>query len=235
MIDIDNMSEEQLLKLSEKEIQNLIDTECARQSVRLLPTMPPMPEKPDSEKDLTVHYIGGNYYTSQTDAAKIAKAINEAKSKVELSYVTGNYDYQMPQVASPSNAEPVDPNASKVFSTGTGARVKQEWVTYQVLKKEYDTAKKDFDSVNEQRKQIEDDIRGPIQKAAANERRRTYLAGEFARYEELADFDDEIAYKFICNAYDDVEDLFSGLSQLVNYTRGLEMAADKSMDDPVDE
>lgn len=217
--------EQELLKLSEKDIQQRIDTACAKAGVRLLPPLPEKPVEPTTEKDLSVYSAGGRQFTDREEAQAVCTAINAAKTKVSTEYIGGAYKWGSPQYAKPDNDNISEVSTSMVFSLETADRVREDWKHYYALKDEYDEAKKDYDAVLEQRESIEEEIRGPVREAAKHERRRALLASEFRRYEEIADFDDSIAYKFIHDAYPDVAELFEGVTGLVNYARGLEVLA----------
>ena len=75
---IGEYTEDELITLEDKEINDIIDYECALTGVSLLPESPTMPIKSEVVPDITAYEVGDFTFMEQEDALKLVEYIKNA-------------------------------------------------------------------------------------------------------------------------------------------------------------
>lgn len=204
----DELTDDELIELSDAQIQRYIDLRCAEGGVPLLPPAPQPPDFLEPQPDLPIFGFAGLYFTDKGVALAVLKAVNEAPSRMNLEYMKKDrwsFDYNKP-IAVPA-LEPEELKDTMVFSQRAGAEYAAVNVAAEAEKSNYDQLKREFDEIAAKRTSIEIPIRDRIAEAAKRSRRRERLRGEYARYLELAEGNPQVAANFLAAAHADAKDL----------------------------
>lgn len=208
MKSVSDMTEKEILALTDEQIARMIDLACVDEGVALLPALPDEPTKPDHEPDLMLYKVEG----SQVAYPKSEAAVEVVASMVKttpyiLDYVShGRRNATYSYVAKPmprSHHYYPKVSSTQVYSESMWDRIKDELDAYNGLKEQYDAAKKEYDSSLNDRKGISADIWGKIEKVRTHESNRNRHRREFQRYLDLADGNRSLALKFYADSHTD--------------------------------
>ena len=193
----DELTDDQLLELTEEQIQDLIDLECAIEGVPLLPTAPVEPTPPIEPLDVVVYGAAGMYFEKEQDARDITAFINE-RLPVGVGYDYSTYGGTYYVDGSREAVAKVEPK--RVLSRRAYEAVRAELIRYKGLKTAYDTAKKQYDGIASRREDAEGRVRAKV--AVATEERQAAQQAQqvFLRYVKLADGDESLARRFMREA-----------------------------------
>lgn len=207
----EELDHNELISLTEEEIQFYIDRECAVAGVPLLPPSPPDPvEIPQIEKSITHYLVGGLRLTSRDEAEQLAALIGKLKTRRSLKYLGSRYSYKDP------THDAADPNEytigqERVFSMSEAAAQKAENDKLGQRKASYDTAKKEYDAALTGRMNVGEGIRRIVDDAHSLQYRRQRLLAELERYRPLADGNEHIALRFLARAHREAPDVLAHL------------------------
>ena len=211
-----DLTKVELASLSDQEVNDLIDLECAHASIPLLPDAPVAPTKAELLPDLAMYQIDDLSFLSHEDATKVA-ALVATMDRVEPHYIPGpGYE----QYAKPISKGTYPDIATKRIYSGTAALGQGSLLVQQAArKKEYAEAKEAYDELVEKRGDVVNGVHEAIREAQREYARRSFLMAQYRRYLKLADGNGEIALGFLCDAYEDVGDLdgmFAALAAIAN-------------------
>jgi len=204
MKQLSDYSNEELLALTDTEIQDLIDYECALQGVPLLPPGPgPAPAKPEVPHD-EVFKVAGFYFYAKESAMRVLDVLmeldlyqvegyNETRRLVPIAKDDNDY-YYAPKI----ETDLVVSAVNYALNQEVLASYKRAYDTWNTHKKVYDAAYKDCKCVSEQ---VYERISEARQIAGYN----TSMLVVFAKYLKLADGDAAVATKFLRAAYPAVD------------------------------
>ena len=196
-----DLTDAEVLALTDEQIEYHIEYECADSGAGLLPPDPgPAPEKPKDMKDFTVYVVGDMTFDTQEAALDVATAANR-HSRFEKQYVSGpSYEQYVTRADSD-----VEVRAVRVYSAGGWDAAKALVNKYDADKKVWDGAVREFNRIAEARSQATGWIRERVDEVHAEERERVRVGEQFARYVELADGDETIARRFLLKARPDAD------------------------------
>lgn len=200
---IHEMTHQEIIALTDEQVERYIDLECAKAGVPLLPPEPTAPDPFVKNKDVEVWAVGGFHFTDRIDAENVVAAINVARSRVELSYETGSYADRLVEPAE----QPVSTNAERHYSRAQWQREKDVATKARRAQEQHERDMKDYRELVQRRKEIAREIRETVDEAYTREYRRQFLRGEFDRYLRLAENDKRVALRFLSNTYDDARDV----------------------------
>ncbi len=200
---LEDCTDEDLLNMTEAQVEDLIDLECVHTGVRLLPEMPVKPDEAPPTEDFESFEIGDLQFVDRKDATLIVEIVAEMK-RVETRYESGpSYS----RVVTGSIKEEPTIQKKKQFSEQYLNEVKVKKQRIEERKKEYDNLKQEYDDISEARGSIIDDVFNKIKKARQAGQRLIALRDESHRYLRLAMGDKEIAQRFMTDAFPDAVDL----------------------------
>ncbi len=211
---IDEMNHEEILALTDGQVNVLIDYECALEGKPLLPPMPVAPQKVEIEPDILVYEVGGVTTTCPDHAAKILAAI-ETGDQWETEYVSGYSGTRRLRPTDYYHKAKIE--TRKVFSVEKWDEMKNAINQYEATKKSYEEAKKEYDDAANDRVQISERIWNTVSHFRNEEFRRRHLRNEFSRYLELAEGNHTIAMNFLKKAHEVPLDLELELNPPVEY------------------
>lgn len=189
----DELATEEILALTDSEIERYINLECARSGVPLLPPEPgPGPEKPTTEKDVTLYAVGSFEFREQEAALRIADAIN-AERPVATKYASGP-SYQR-IIDGPADAASV--TANTYYSCERWAEVGSELLAYEEAHRRWEAERDEYTKAVKARDGAAEWIWNRIGEVREEERQRRRTVALLERYVELADGDEAVARKFL--------------------------------------
>lgn len=198
----DLLTDDELCALTDEQIEYYKDLACAERGVALLPPRPgAAPEEPQAEKDLTIYTVGGLMFEKREDAEKIAELANSLE-RMKLDYVHGP-SYQKIAVKK-NDQETID--SESYYSAARWQEVRSAVEAYERKKREWNEDVKAFDEANRKRRNETSYIEERIELARERKVKRERMAKVFDRYVELADGDEEAAWKFMTEAYPDASE-----------------------------
>lgn len=205
-----SLNEQELVALTEDEIQRYIDYACAENGVPLLPSLPPSPVAVSYEPDLKVYSVGHwLHFLHPEQAARVLEAISEA-APIEIDYLstpTGVTSHAIskrrPSLGSVSVEE--------AFSAERAQTIKAELAEAKRQEDVYAKAQKAYDSAVSERDFYAGEIRVKVEAAWETHHRRESLRRDYERYLSLADGNAEIAARFLANAHRDAQKLLPDL------------------------
>lgn len=223
-----SLSEQELVALTDDDIQRYIDYACAEDGVPLLPALPPAPEAVNFEPDTKVYSVGHFlHFLSAEQAARVMEAISEA-APVEMDYLS--VPSGVPSHAiSTRRASGQTVTVEMAFSAERAAQLKDALAGQKRAEDIYDKAKKAYDRAVNERESIASEIHDAIGEAWEKRRRREALRRDYERYLSLADNNAEIAARFLANANRDAQALLPEL-----FTFAVELLPSRAVAVPVE-
>lgn len=192
----DELTDAEVLALTDAEIERYIDLECARAGVPLLPPEPgPKPEEPAAEKDVTLYEVGGDLFRDQETALRVAGVINEA-GRVRLDYIPGPGFTRIVGGAD----EPVSVQAVAHYSAARWDEVKAAVHAYEEAKGRWDAENSEYNKALSARRKSVEWVWDRIHEVREGERRRERYLSLLRRYIDLADGDEVLARKFLLDS-----------------------------------
>lgn len=206
----DSLTEQELVALTDEQIQRYIDYACAENGVPLLPSMVQPPPVVNFEADVKIYTVGHHlHFATMEEATRVADAI-QANNPIELDYLStpsGAPSHAVSRRRSTSESVTVQ----DAFSAERAAALKDDMAGAQKAEAVYQAAKKEYDRAVNERESYADDIRGKVADAWETHNRRESRRRDFERYLQLADGNREIAARFLANAHRDAQDLLPEL------------------------
>jgi hypothetical protein len=204
---ISEYNQEQLLSITDEDIEKVIDFQCALEGVPLLPERPVEPTKLEIAPDVTVYEVAGFVFKEKESAEIVQQAINgQVMVKIDYDYNLG-YDYKYVTSVN-DNAAAIA--ANKYLSLAAFDEAKSEIAKYTAEYKQFDGLNKIYQDVSSQRQDIADRVWNAVYDARRIRDDKLNAMKRFERYVGMADGDKELANKFFADAYpDDVHLLIS--------------------------
>lgn len=204
---IEDLNDEQLLALTDEDIEVFIRLECARNGAPLLPKQAPeAPAKPEVKPDIEVwevRGISGSYFSNKEDADRVATLVNSLP-RLEPNYLTGHY-------AGPRGLQPTEDTVKLVSERFWSAphyaahRAVLEVFTRQDA--EYKTAKTEYDNAHKLYKSHSESVWSRVKGARERRAYDENIRSTFAEYTALANGDEQVAFQFMLKRDWKVEDL----------------------------
>lgn len=194
---IHELTELELLALTDTEVIKYIDYECALEGVPMLPPHPgPAPDKLTATPDVTMYTVAGQNTLDSEHATRILQACNSgtlldtanARNDYSVTFVTPQTDrsYSAPKI-----------ETKQVHSPEQWDRIKNDYTNYADRKSEWDTHDRIYRDALKERASISDDVYDRISQARQHSYQRDNLRNEFTRYLELAEGNRQIALNFL--------------------------------------
>lgn len=206
----DKLTEQELVALTEDEIQRYIDYACAENGVPLLPALPAAPEVLNYEPDVKVYSVGHwLHFLHAEQAARVMETISEA-APIELDYLSVPIGVSSHAISTRRATEQTV-TVEMAFSAARAAQLKDDLAGQKRAEDTYAKAKKDYDRAVSERESHAAEIRDAVEAAWEKHSRRESLRRDFERYLSLADGNAEIAARFLANAHRDAQVLLPDL------------------------
>jgi hypothetical protein len=195
-----DLTNEEILALDEQGIENLIDLECAIDSVPLLPVRPVEPVKPAHEKDQKYYTLGDFKFVNQHEALNVEELLKSynlvsTEGYGETKRVVPLTEYYQPQT-----------KTEKAYSKEKYEEIEKELKKYTESNNNYAKDLAEYNRIKTLREELERNVYNKIEDVTKTYGRENELRGQFARYVQLADGDATMALRFLNNANSDAVD-----------------------------
>lgn len=206
MKDFTELTEEEMLALTESEIETYIDLAAAEAGVQLLPPAPIAPKSIDVSFDVPTWSVGSFIFTTKSEALDVRDAVNKTKSRVDAVYAAGPYAYSGPRKVV-AHDEPAEVLEARYLSEDNAAQRAGMLADAEAEKESYAKARTNYEKILLWRNQTRTPIVTAIRDARRKAMRRLELFGDYNRYLALADNNRRVAARFLRHAHADAEEL----------------------------
>lgn len=195
---IDEMTREEILALTDGQVNVMIDYECALEGKPLLPPQPVEPPKvTDYSPDTTAYQVAGIVTTDADHAARILEAILSG-TQYDTAYISGpSYEKRLTPKTSKPNIE-----SFPVYSIEYWDSIKNKVHEAESAQEQYKAQRKEYTDAVNARADITSRIWEFISNARDEQYRRERLRNEFGRYLELAEGNRQVAMNFLKKAHE---------------------------------
>lgn len=207
---LEEHSKAELLELTPEQINTLIDLECAHAGIRLLPELPEKPDLEPPEPDVVIFNVEGATFVNLEDAQKVADLMS---SLPRCRY----YTWDNEGVKDENN--PIVVQREKAFSPGHASRTANQKEEIKRRQKIYDDAKREFDKINNERKDIRESVHEALNVAQSERDRIDAYKREYDKYLGLANGDSEIAMNFLLKARNEETEFIEQLKTEISIDR----------------
>lgn len=202
---IDELTDEEIVALTEDQVTELIQRQCAREGVPLLIGGAPVaPEKPAVEPDITAYKIVGFYFRDQSVAQRVADLLGDLPT---LDAYYHNNRWSGPQGLRLNERADLAITKERFWSAELWAQHSRALEIYETAKSEYDRAKTAYEKAYEQYRKVYDAIWSVVSDARDRIKHAERVRATFAEYVRIADGDEAMARAFMLktNKWDEEE------------------------------
>lgn len=195
---LDEFSRDELVSLTQEEIQDLIDLECMYNGKPLMIEEPKYLEVPEvPEMDVVTYEVAGHIFTNKSDAMNVKDLIENAHSRIKLDYNNCDYSQKYVRKILDSDYEKtVSLKTGKAYSREQFSQIKVILAKIKEIKDANDEAKKSYDDIVEERKDIVSMVNDEISNAINETYEIDKAVVAFERYFKLSNEDTDIAMNF---------------------------------------
>lgn len=221
---LEDYSREELYNLTDDEVQELINKECMRNGVQLLPDVPARPTEPEKPRfdDLdmiTVYEVADLVFTDKDIYEKVSQLINGDLKKVDYEwnldssykYLDGEKDYYTQDTYNVYSKEDFENVIRPALEEW---KEKQEKFSDRLEK--WKETKNRYDEIKQERNSVADEVWEKVSEARRYYRKQDNYVRYFKEYLIMADFDFETAYRFYSKAYPDADLYFDDVEEQLN-------------------
>jgi hypothetical protein len=198
-----DLSEEELLALSDEEKQKYVDIELAFAGIipMIKPVMDPVPEV-NIKPTVQAFEIYGVFFTDEKDAFAVSKS-----SACDSQCISGLYDYRY---LTPRGEGYNDGIKAKMFYTKAELEeVRTQLKERQRIEDKNSHAAKEWDAYLEKTEHVANLVTSAIAEAEDHKRRIDQAKTVYAKHYELAGGDEAIASRFFVDAYKDQPEIIN--------------------------
>lgn len=207
---ITEMTEQEILALTEEDVQKMIKLQMMEEGIKIM-DKPQVPELFDIEPaDLevfTIPFLGDFAFTSMEDANAVAEALRNAKTlrKVEYDWNkmgSGCKYLVKKEKYSYSSSPDFSVNSEFVYSKELYTKISGFAAQNKVLKEQAQKDQEEYDAQLSEASEIISEIRSRVEEVKAKYERLERLVYKFASdYYPLSDNNEDMAIKFMAKAY----------------------------------
>lgn len=200
MQDIHDLSREEILKLTDSDIDTMVKLQCAEEGIPLMPD-PPNQEYFEMNKTVTAYSIPGTefFIKDQAVAAELAKFLSANSKTIFNKKYDWRTGYEI-EWLEPSERD-FSFSLANFYDKALIDEKEQFLVKRKTLKEKYDTAKKEYDKSKEQIRKISDRIYSAFYDARTEQEQINQAQKTFNEYLALADGDHDKAERFFSKAF----------------------------------
>lgn len=197
---IEDLTEAEVLALTERDIQRYIDRACAEEGIRLWTAAPTPPEGAQVSDDMPGYALGPIYFARKEDADQVAALANTFE-RLNQEYIPGPGYRKRWEKRTNEDEVKVERLLSPTRALGMAEEIRR----FEVAKERFDKEKREYEKQSGDRSRISTKIRRLVAEVQAAESTRQRLRAEFDRYLELADGMHRVACRFMLKAFPDAE------------------------------
>lgn len=197
-----DLTEAELLSLTDEDVMKYIDYECALDGVPMLPPAPgPMPTKTMLEPDANVFEVAGFLTMDSAHASRILDAFNSGiLYKESCPGSDYNTKYLEPLTADKYGKPKIE--TKTVHSAEQWDKIKDSHQAFAGNKADWEKINKVYQEALKGRATISDDVWQQIRDARGHSYEREQIRAEYSRYLELAEGNRQIALNFLTKVKD---------------------------------
>lgn len=200
----EELTDAEILALTEEQITYYIDRECAESGIALLPPEPPTPPSGEhTADDLTTFEVEGLYFTDRADALRVMDLLNSIKTRGTRDYVRNLYSRHRFTPA----RQPVDLTEFRMLSDARAAKLGDAISEFERQREQHQKDRREYDRIERERGEVSDRIRKRRREARTAEDRKAEIGRLFDRYVDIAEGNRAIAAKFLAKAHSDARDM----------------------------
>ena len=218
---LEELTTDEIVALSDDDVERYIDLACAESGVPLLPPMPMPPDKPDAEPDGVVYAVGGIRFFEREDAQRVVDIANDLR-RADEAYAPGA-GWRHKIVTAKDDPETVE--TVKVWTPTGWDRNRNAIQKYDDAHATYDAENKEYQAAVKARGEASEWVRRTVSGAYAEHMRRQRLERDYARYLDIADGNEVVAARFLREAHSDAEEVLPHLYRAEDDARGKADAA----------
>jgi hypothetical protein len=191
-----DMTEEEILALTDDQINKLIDYECALEGAPMLPPDPgPKPTKDAPPPDAQAYEVAGFYVLDADHAGRILAALNSGtlytteygrNSSIKYLSPIGNGSYHAPKV-----------EAKMFHSAELWDSVKGDQSAFAETEKEWERREEIYNKAVKERSKLTEAVWEHVGNLRSHAWQRERIRDEFKRYLDLAENNNKIALAFL--------------------------------------
>ena len=192
------LDKKELVNLTEKEIQRLIDLECAESGVPLPVACPDPPVKPVVTPTVEVFevHVSTLRFKSREAAEHWVDELNQL-DLLETYYLKGGYSYSGPQGIKPKDEVNFKMDKVTYWKPEEYELNKHVLEAYEENKKRWEKQKKEYDSTSSGRSECAETVREAVNEAYREHNTAEQIRNVYEQYLELAKNDHIIALDFL--------------------------------------
>ena len=207
---INEMTEQEILALSEQDIQNMIKFRMMEEGIKIIdkPKRPELFEiEPADQKVYVIPILNGYAFTNFAEAQKVADALREAKSFRKVDYdwnkLGSNFKYlEKKENYTFNDAGDFSVNETHVYSNKLYASIVDFAAQNKAMNEQVEKDMKSYDDAYAAASDITLEIRGRVTEIREKYERLERLTCSFANdYYPLSDNNEEMAMKFMSKAF----------------------------------
>lgn len=207
---INEMTEQEILALSEQDIQNMIKFRMMEEGIKIIdkPKRPELFEiEPADQKVYVIPILNGYAFTNFAEAQKVADALREAKSFRKVDYdwnkLGSNFKYlEKKENYTFNDAGDFSVNETHVYSNKLYASIVDFAAQNKAMNEQVEKDMKSYDDAYAAASAITLEIRGRVTEIREKYERLERLTCSFANdYYPLSDNNEEMAMKFMSKAF----------------------------------
>jgi hypothetical protein len=194
---VNDLTESELVALSDEELERYIDIECAERGVPMLPPEPIPPSEPFIPYDVIAYTVAHFDFQNREDAEAVAAIINgKPRARYESTYPHYEQRFVGWSVQERAHVE-----EKPILSTAQQMATKAEREKHAADKKAYDEQYTEYRKILGDRSDVGDEVRERRWTALRSHRDRDENRARFAHYMTMADGNRSIAYRFFEKSY----------------------------------
>jgi hypothetical protein len=195
---VKDLTDAELVTLTEAQLDNLIDLECAERGIPMLPPEPLLADEEPLEFDSTAYVVGHFEFRERADAEAVVELIN-SKPRAKYNYV-GSPFYES-EFAGWTFEERAAFTEKPIMSAVQRLATKAERVKRKNEKEEYDRRRESYTKILNQREEVGEEVRERYWQALRTQRDRTQCREQFEHYLRIAEGNRSIAFRFFEKSY----------------------------------
>ena len=201
MKEFENLTDEEIMELSDQDIERLIDYRCAKKGIPFLWKKPTEPTGLDVlDKDAEIYKLSVDYLFF-LDIAE-AQAVLELLLKSKIVKV----EYQGTVYKEIDNWSTPRIQKQSIYSPEHYAKATNEHRDLNEVKKRYDKDLAGWNTTKESRVEVIDEVLGKIEEVDVLRDKKGRFKEDFKKYVKMAKGDKEEAFKFLIKAYPEADD-----------------------------
>lgn len=212
MKNIDEMTEQEILSLTEEDVQKMIKLRMMEEGIKVMdkPKIPELFEvEPADLKAFTIPLLEGFAFTDINEADAVAEALRNAKTLREVKYdwnkLGSEYKYLVKKdkyKSWSSDKSDFSVNSNFFYSIELYQKISDFAAQNKVMKEQAEKDQEEYDETMQEAAGIISEITSRVKEVKVKHERLSRLAYKFAvDYYPLSDNNEEMAMKFMAKAY----------------------------------